>query len=127
MSIILAVVGSVKFERPEAPRLACAIIAAVVDNLQPDRLVSGGAIGVDTWAREVGEQLGYWIKDGNFIEHLPVRRRWAPDGFKDRNELVAQECTHLLAIRCHASKTYGSGWTADYAARLGRVVYRVTL
>jgi hypothetical protein len=34
---------------------------------------------------------------------------------------MAEACTHLLAIRSMWSSTYGSGWTADQARRLGRI------
>jgi hypothetical protein len=37
------------------------------------------------------------------------------------------DCTVLLAIRCHASATYGSGWAADEAQRQGKRVLRVVL
>ena len=108
--------------------LAAQIIATFISTLTPLRLVSGGAAGVDTLAREVGGQFGYRIDNGGFVEHLPKHRRWTPEGFKDRNILVATgPTTHLLAIRCHASRTYGSGWTADYAEKHGRVVYRAVL
>lgn len=124
---VLAVVGSTAFERPEAELLASQIIATFIAQLQPLKLISGGAAGVDTWAKEISGQFGYRTEDGGFIEHLPKYRRWSPDGFKDRNILIAEWCTHLLAIRCHASRTYGSGWTADYAEKHGRTVYRVVL
>jgi predicted Rossmann fold nucleotide-binding protein DprA/Smf involved in DNA uptake len=124
---ILAVVGSTKFQRPEADLLAPQVIATFLAQLQPLRVVSGGAEGVDAMAREIASQFGWYLEDGSFVEHLPKHRRWSPDGFKERNVLIAEECTHLLAIRCHASKTYGSGWTADYAEKRGRTVYRVVL
>jgi hypothetical protein len=126
---VLAIVGSTSFARGgQAIRLAHAIIAATIEELGPDRLVSGGADGVDTWAKRVGGRLDYTLENGRFVEHLPRLRQWAPDGFKDRNILIATgPTTHLLSIRCHASKTYGAGWTADYAEEHGRIVYRVIL
>lgn len=126
---VLAVVGSTSFARGgEAIRIAHAIIRGVIVEVGPDRVVSGGANGVDTWARRVAGSLGYTLENGRFVEHLPRHRRWAPDGFQARNILVATgPTTHLLAIRCHASRTYGSGWTADYAEQHGRIVYRVIL
>jgi predicted Rossmann fold nucleotide-binding protein DprA/Smf involved in DNA uptake len=125
--VALAVVGSTDFERPEADVLAAQIIATFISTLTPVKLISGGAKGVDTIAREIGGQFHYWTQNGGFVEHHPKHRRWTPEGFKERNILIADGCTHLLAIRCHASTTYGSGWTADYAEKHGRVVYRVTL
>jgi predicted Rossmann fold nucleotide-binding protein DprA/Smf involved in DNA uptake len=126
---VLAVVGSTSFARGgEAIRVAEAIIAAVIVEIDPVRVVSGGAAGVDTWAERIAAHLGYNQENGLFVVHLPRHHRWAPDGFQARNILIATgPTTHLLAIRCHASKTYGSGWTADYAEKHGRIVYRVTL
>lgn len=129
--LVLAVVGSTSFARGgEAIRVARNIINAVISELVPDRVVSGGSPygGVDTWAREIAGHLGYTLENGRFVEHLPRHRRWEPDGFKARNILVATgPTTHLLSIRCHASRTYGAGWTADYAEAHGRIVYRVIL
>ena len=72
-----------------------------------------------------------------FIEYLPRedilsipagKARWnAPGGYKERNIQVATAGTRVVAIRCHASLTYGSGWTVSYAERAGKDVRRVIL
>lgn len=120
---VLAIVGSTKFATPGAVDQARGIILAVFDRCRPDTVVSGGADGIDTLGVELARAAGI-----ETIEHLPKVRAWAsPGGFRDRNQLIVRDCTRLLRIVCHASKTYGSGWTADQAEKLGKVVWRVTL
>lgn len=127
MGDVLAVVGSVRFACARYGDVAVAhLVAQIVgDELvwrRPDLLVSGGAEGVDTWAVQTASELGV-----PYREHLPKHRRWAPDGFKARNDLIAADCTRLLAIRCAESKTYGSGYTRDEAERRGKPVRTVTV
>lgn len=52
-------------------------------------------------------------------EHFPKTNRWH-DGFMPRNILIAEDCTSLVRIVAHDSKTYGSGWTRDRAASMGK-------
>lgn len=121
----LAIVGSTVFAQEEAlpaGREAADLMREAIDRLRPAVVISGGATGIDAIAHWVAVGVGVEI-----IEHLPENRRWEPDGYKARNILIAEGCTHLLCIRHHASVTYGSGWTADYAERLGRIVERHTL
>ena len=116
----LAIVGSTEFERDEPARQkAKVLIHESLIEWEPKVVISGGALGIDLLAKIVAEGLGIEV-----IEHLPKNRRWEPDGYKARDILIAQDCTHMLCIRYHASKTYGSGWTADEAERLGKVVER---
>ena len=67
--------------------------------------------------------MGFTEAGGNLIVHRPANQ-WEPKGYKDRNMTIGLECTGMLCIRCHQSLTHGSGWTATYAARLGRLVRR---
>ncbi len=118
----LAIVGSVKFAHPQAAGLARDIILHKLEIYEPELVISGGAVGVDSIARYCAEGMGI-----EFQEYLPNNPRWEPDGYKDRNAIIATECTHLLALRCHKATTYGSGWTADYAEKLMREVERIFL
>jgi predicted Rossmann fold nucleotide-binding protein DprA/Smf involved in DNA uptake len=120
----LAVVGSTRFANPHAETWARDLIRKTIVKHQPDVVISGGADGVDTWAEQEAEALGYTRDNGLMVVHLPANRRWAPDGFQARNQQIAEDCTHLLAIRCERSRTYGSGWTADHAEKAGRQVHR---
>ena len=49
----------------------------------------------------------------------PKERNWER-GFKPRNIQIAEACDVLVRIAKKGSKTYGSGWTRDYAASLGK-------
>lgn len=121
---VLAIVGSTRFADPTAWDRADWFIRQAIERLRPDKIVSGGAEGIDTRAREIAAEYGYTIDNGGFLEFLPEHRRWKPDGFEARNLQIATVCTHLLRVSCRASKTYGSGWTADQAEGMGRVVER---
>ncbi len=120
----LAIVGSTRFAHPDARRYATALIDATLARHRPEVVISGGAAGIDTWAADVAARHGYRQDDGCLVVYLPANRRWAPDGFRDRNLKIVADCSHLLAIRCAAARTYGSGWTADRAEQAGRQVAR---
>lgn len=115
----LALIGSTHFVNPDAEKIVRAWIASSIIRLNPSLIISGGAKGVDTWAEQAADRFG--IKK-NIKE--PKYHQWAPQGFKQRNIMIAEVCTHLIAWRCPLSETYGSGWTADYAERIGRDVTR---
>lgn len=118
--VILAIVGSVNFTHDGDTTAAVKRVRYAIDRLAPDRIVSGGADGMDTIAARIGRELDIDVK-----EYLPKVRCWAgPGGFKERNIKIAENCTHLLRIYCLSSRTYGSGWTADLAEQLGRQVQR---
>lgn len=118
----LAIVGSTKFHGDAPARLwASGVILDFLNDYDPEVVISGGAKGIDRLAKRIAEDEGYTT-----IEHLPLHPRWEPLGYKERNERIARDCTHLLCIRHHASTTYGSGWTADFAEALGKEVVRVT-
>lgn len=117
----LAVVGSVNLTLPQW-ELATILIRGVIWDQGPDILISGGAKGIDLTAESCAEDFDLPTKI-----YLPKNQRWKPDGFEDRNLLIAQDCTHLLCIRTSQSTTYGSGWTADRAEEMGKTVWRVTI
>lgn len=118
--IILAVVGSTKFTKDaKASEAAEKLILQHYQELRPRMVVSGGAEGIDSMA--VGIAKGLHIDTHEF---LPKNPRWEPHGYKERNVAIAEACTHLLCIRHYATRTYGSGWTADRAEALDREVVR---
>lgn len=84
-------------------------------------LVSGGSDGIDTFADEEAQKLGFSTE----IFEPSVRRWKGPGGFEERNKKIAEESDVVVAIRSMTSKTYGSGWTADYAESLGKEVHRI--
>lgn len=105
---VLAIVGSQDLTREQECK-AVSIMMAVLQARRPDKIVSGGAPGVDTLAERVAVHLGV-----PFEAFLPRVKAWAaPGGFRDRNMQIVGACTRLLCLRSVQSRTYGSGWTAD--------------
>lgn len=117
--IVLAIVGSTE---PNNTRMAKYLIVMAINFFKPDLIVSGKAPGVDTLAERAAERFGI-----EFEGFPPKHKRWEPEGFKERNIKVAERCTHLFRIANKDSRTYGSGWTHDYAARIGKKVYHAYL
>lgn len=100
-------------------------IKRAIDRLQPDVIISGGADGVDVLAEAAAIWFGYTETNGKLIVHRPTTKRFqGPGGYRERDLLIAQECTHMLRIACKMSTTYGSGWTAQEAEKLGKTVVR---
>jgi hypothetical protein len=119
----LAIVGSREFSAWWKIPAAAGIIAHVLTTLPIAEVISGGAPGIDEMAEAGAVSAGL-----AFRAELPEVKSWdAAGGYRDRNERIAQCCTHLLSIRCSNARTYGSGWTADRAETLGRVVRRIRL
>lgn len=117
--MILAIVGSTKLDPGKQTEQAIEIITYALVNCRPDKVVSGGAIGIDSLAESLAKERGI-----PFQKFLPKNKRWKPNGYEARNRLIAEDCTHLLSIRTGQSTTYGSGWTADYAESIGKNVIR---
>jgi hypothetical protein len=116
----LAIVGSRDITVAQVG-LATLIISGFLD-ANPEVMISGGAVGID----KLAEELAFIKKIPTDIK-LPVKKQWEPDGYRIRNDNIAKACTHLLSIRTSQSATYGSGYTADRAESLGKVVIRVEL
>jgi len=83
-------------------------------------VISGGAEGVDSIAEEVARSL-----DIPFMAYLPEGHKWGD--FEKRNKQIVAECDMLLVIRYRESKTYGSGWTRDYAIKIGKKVVNIEI
>lgn len=115
----LAIVGSTQ---PHSPDDALTLIDMAIRWFDPEVVISGGAEGIDRLAASAAKNWGIRL-----IEYLPTKRQWAPDGYRDRNIKIAKDCTHLIRIANCDSQTYGSGWTADYAERIGKQVFRYYL
>lgn len=118
MSDVLAIVGSTSWPDGDLAQVRRFIETAIEDD-RPDEIISGGAAGVDELAVQIARERGI-----PYREFRPRNRRWQPNGFKERNLKIANECTRLLAIRSQYSRTYGSGWTADRAEEHGKPVQR---
>jgi hypothetical protein len=123
-----------------------------INDFAPELCASGGAQGIDTLFRQTArmfsfervvqlrpnEWQSYVPSEKEFIEYLPRtdilnfapgKPRWeAPGGYRDRNVMVATAASRLVAIRCHQSSTFGSGWTLQFAdQQLGRDTRMVIL
>ncbi len=83
-------------------------------------VISGGAEGVDSIAEEVARSFNI-----PFIAYLPEGNKWGD--FEKRNKLIVAECDVLLVIRYSESKTYGSGWTRDYAMKINKKVVSIEI
>jgi hypothetical protein len=124
----LAVVGTRMLACPHDRQRAAQRAALAIRCLTPDVVISGGADGSDEIARQAALAAGYREADGTLLIFRPaVRRFHGPGGYRERDEKIARECTHLLRLACLKATTYGSGWTADRAEQLGATVVRHTV
>jgi len=110
--MILGVIGTRVVEDTELVR---EIVAHYIHKYLPDRVVTGGAPGVDTLAESMARMVGIPV-----TVHRPRGHRWSD--YRKRNIRIVEECDVLLVIRFKSSRTYGSGWTRDYAVRRGKRV-----
>ena len=79
----------------------------------PDTIVSGGAIGADTYAKE------FAIKHNlKLIEFLPDYEKYGRKAPLVRNKLIVEECDCLIAF--WDGKSRGTKFTLDYAKELGK-------
>lgn len=127
----LAIVGSTELTADQR-RVATWLIDMIIEDAkaEPGELViiSGGASGIDTLAAE--SAIEHRLR---LVEYRPQVKCWEGKfldgqyffGFRHRNLQIAEECDTLVSIRSINSKTYGSGWTADAAEGLGKVVRRL--
>ena len=81
----------------------------------PDAIVSGGAKGADTCAREFATRKG--IK---MIEFLPDYKRYGRSAPLVRNRQIIDCCDKVLAFWDGKSK--GTKYTIDYAEKMGKPV-----
>lgn len=79
---------------------------------------SGGATGIDTMVEQFCRTM-----DLSFRKFPPKNPRWEPEGYKERNEQMAQWGDTVIRVAAKESKTFGSGWTAERARQLGKEVF----
>lgn len=83
----------------------------------PDTIVSGGALGADTYARE------YAIKNNiPIVEFLPDYKKHGRSAPIIRNIQIVENCDFLLAFWDGTSR--GTKFTTDYAEKHG-VPYKI--
>lgn len=82
----------------------------------PDTIISGGAKGADTYAREFAKK--YNLK---LIEFLPEYDKYPPKVAPlVRNKLIVENCDCILAF--WDGKSRGTKYTLDYARQLGKPI-----
>ena len=74
----------------------------------PDVIVSGGAKGADTYAREFAKKNGLKL-----IEYFPNYDKHGKGAPFERNKLIADECDCVLAF--WDGQSHGTKFTLDYA------------
>jgi len=120
--MIIAVVGSQKIHTKYN---VIGFIRDLFMEKDPESFVSGGANGIDSIAESLFRSLFPYNPVHIF---RPEVFEWHhPKGFKARNKRIAEACDELVCIRSCYSSTYGSGWTADYAEKNGKIVHRFLL
>lgn len=121
MSRILTIVGSQDLTVEQVEKVI-EICHSEVRSYIPEKIYSGGAKGVDRIAIDVAG-----IYAVRWEEFTPTEEDLSYVGFeryKPRNMKLAAICDRLVCIRSKQSRTYGSGWTADYAEKIGKQVER---
>lgn len=138
---VIGIVGAeaAKFT-PEREHQARELIRAILYQQFVHGMTSGGCHlgGIDIWAEEEAKDLGV-----PQLIFKPKNLRWS-GGYRERNILIAKECTELHNIvvasypetytgmrfsRCYHCTEQdhiksGGCWTRNYAKKLGKCVYQ---
>jgi predicted Rossmann fold nucleotide-binding protein DprA/Smf involved in DNA uptake len=115
----LAIVGARELDKKDNEK-AKTIIRLSIEQLRPSLVISGGAIGIDTLAESIALELEIPTKI-----YLPSVKKWA--GYKERNDLIAKNCTHLLRIVPIDYSSGGSLYTFRIAKELGKKVKNIEI
>lgn len=86
----------------------------------PDTIVSGGALGADTYAREFAKKKGLKL-----IEYFPDYDKYGRRAPLERNKLIVEECDCLLAF--WDGKSRGTKFTLDYAKEKNKPIKIVNI
>ena len=81
----------------------------------PDTIVSGGAKGADTYAREFAQKHNLQL-----IEFLPDYEKYGRGAPLVRNKLIVEECDCLIAF--WDGKSRGTKFTIDFAKQQGKPI-----
>lgn len=81
----------------------------------PDTIVSGGARGADSYARDFAQKHNL-----NLIEFLPEYDKYGKGAPLIRNKLIVEACDCLMAF--WDGKSRGTKFTLDYARQLGKPI-----
>ena len=81
----------------------------------PDTIVSGGARGADSYARDFAQKHNL-----NLIEFLPEYDKYGKGAPLIRNKLIVEACDCLMGF--WDGKSRGTKFTLDYARQLGKPI-----
>lgn len=124
--MILGIVGSRKLADSVN---AYKIIQAYIQDFQPTKIVSGGAIGIDSMAVEVAVGLGYVLGDeehDDILVHYPQPANDSRGAYIralfERNGWIVRDSTHVLAVTVPGGSN-GTRDTINKAVEAGKTVY----
>ena len=122
--VVLAISGSRNYDDYDA---FCKHMSKYIDqyhnNSMPNEIISGGAKGVDTLARQFANENNIKIQELNPEYHkFPNNPKYAPLA---RDKEIVKLCTHLVAFP--TKESVGTRHTIKYAQDINRptVVYEV--
>jgi len=132
----IAIVGSnEKHWTPETRTLACKEIKKILINddyldyvnnnpynvIYPT-LISGGCPkgGVDIWAEIIADFIGLEKRI-----YYPTNEQWEPNGYKERNEMIAHECDVLYCIDPKERDWSGGRYTMKRAEFYGKETHLI--
>jgi len=116
---IIGVIGSEEYPNKD-------LMFKILSDISVERpielaIISGGARGPDTWAKEWNEKLGQ--RRSFTLEALPPRRE--QDHFFLRNVVIAELADELIAFIIRDKYQDGSWNTINHFRRFGKTNYKV--
>ena len=119
----IAIVGAQedKWNTDQKSRVKAMLLNLLTRN---DTLVSGQSPkgGIDIWAEEAADATR-----AKKLIFKPNFHRWEPDGYKDRNIRIAQECDIMYVFSPEQDEWNGGKWTGKYAEELGKKVIYIDI
>lgn len=92
-----------------------------LDITENDTIISGGAIGVDTYAQEFAKTIGC-----DMIIYYPRNSKPSPERYFERNKKIAKECDILIAFDKGNCSGTGTLNTINHAKRMGKQIIQIT-
>jgi len=108
----LAIVGSRNFKNME-------LMSEHIHALQPTNIISGGAKGADTLAKQYAQEHGI-----NIIEHKPDWKQFGRGAGIIRNKTIVESAEHVLAF--WDGKSLGTKNSIHYAKKLNKPLTVIT-
>jgi len=106
----VGIVGSRKFANRELVESFVRLCGAMYG--ADTHIVSGGCVGVDTWAADAAESLGLHV-----VEFLPKTK--TREGYFARNKQIADNCDLLVAFIPKGQERSGAWNTCNWRRKAG--------